>query len=333
MGKVLSSSLSLLMKYNICTNFYSNYLYRCLPQYYSLEKTSRNFVWWVLCMDDKAYEIITKLKLKHARPIKLSEIENHDLEKVKKSRNKGEYSWTLKPFLIDFLFTNHKYIKNILYLDGDIFFFEDIALVFEDIGPKSIAIAPHRFPKSLKGREEQTGVFNAGVIYFNRDNVAHKCLKRWKRQCLDWCYWRLEDGKLGDQMYLNEWPKLYKNLHQFKHKGINLAPWNVNEFKLTNMKGKIFIDGQPLIFYHFHQFKVMNNLTFDRSFGYKLDTIVVKSIYKPYEAEVMKIIRKIKRVDAGFSEGLEKSNASRTLLSFLSSYLLNAKWKLKTLSD
>ena len=40
-----------------------------------------------------------------------------------------------------------------------------------------------------------------------------KCLKKWTNQCLEWCYYKLEDGKMGDQKFLDEWPKLYKSCH------------------------------------------------------------------------------------------------------------------------
>lgn len=292
------------MKYNICTNFYANYLYHCLPQYYSLEKTSKNFTWWVLCMDTDIYKIIKKLKLKYAQPINLSDVENKNLLKVKKNRNKGEYSWTLKSAFINYLFQEKK-LKSVLYLDGDIFFFNDVKYVFEEVKNKSIAISPHRFPEKLVGREKETGVFNAGVIYLKNDAEGIKALERWRQQCLNWCYWKLENGKLGDQMYLNEWPKLYKNLLQFSHKGINLAPWNISECKISMKKNKLYIDDQLLIFYHFHQFKIYKNYSFQQSIGYHIPEKVKQLIYFPYEKTVLKIIDRVSSVSPNFCEGLD----------------------------
>lgn len=295
------------MKYNICTNFYANYLYRSLPQYYSLEKTSKDFIWWALCMDDETYEIIKKLKLKYARLIKLSDVETTQLLRVKKNRNKGEYSWTLKSFFIKYLFEEKK-LNNVLYLDGDIFFFNDVKYVFEEIKNNSIAISPHRFPKVLKVlriKEIRSGIFNAGVIYLKNDKEGRKALERWRRQCLNWCFWRRDDGKLGDQMYLNEWPKLYNNLLQFSHEGINLAPWNASEYKLSIQKNKLLVGTKPLIFYHFHRFKIYNDYSFQESIGFCIPKRIKQLIYYSYEQEVQKVIDKIHIVDPNFHQGLD----------------------------
>jgi hypothetical protein len=282
-------------------------------------------------MDEQSYNILKKLKLKQAKLFKTSDIETAEIAQLKKDRNKGEYSWTLKSVFIDYLFNKYKHLNNIFYLDGDIYFFNDVAQVYKDIGNASIAIAPHRFPNSMIDRVRQTGIFNAGVIYMKRDKEAFGALKRWKRQCIKWCYWRLEDGKLGDQMYLDEWPKLYKSLHQFTHKGINLAPWNVNEYKLTKKDGKIFVDNQPLIFYHFHQFKIYKDLTFQESTGYKVSENAVDLIYSKYEQDVLEVIQKVKKVDPSFSDGLDEIQTSAGLKDSVIKNLLPIYWKIKSL--
>ena len=221
-------------------------------------------------------------------------------------------------------------VGQVVIIDGDILFFNDVALVYKDIGKKSIAIAPHRFPKEMKNRVKQTGIFNAGVIYLKRDKIGLKALNRWKKQCIKWCYWRLEDGKLGDQMYLNEWPTLYKNLHQFKHKGINLAPWNVNEYKLTKQNDEIIIDNQPLIFYHFHQFKIFTDFSFQESFGYQITQKAKDIIYKPYKDAVLKGINNISRINTDFNEGLDGKEEKYRAKNILLSKILPFYWKVKT---
>jgi hypothetical protein len=282
-------------------------------------------------MDEKAYEILSKLNLKHAKLIKTKDIETPEVVKIKKDRNKGEYSWTLKSVLMNYLFHKYKKLDHLFYLDGDIYFYDDIKLVYEDIGTKSIALAPHRFPRSMKGRTKRTGVFNAGVLYLKKDKTGLKALKRWKKQCIEWCYWRLEDGKLGDQMYLDEWPKLYKNIHQFSHKGINLAPWNVDEYKLSRRNGNIFVDDQPLIFYHFHQFKVFTDYSIQESHGYQISKDAKNIIYGPYVDAVLDTIKKVKNIDPKFNEGLDKKEAQSGFKNYFIKKLTPIYWKIKSL--
>lgn len=313
----------------ICTNFYSNYLLKGVAFQKSLFRHSKNTRLWILCMDDESHKALTKLKLKHTRLVRLKDLENKELKEIKKDRNKGEYSWTLKSVLMNYIFNKHK-TPHIFYLDADIYFFENINLVYNDIGNKSVAIAPHRFPKNMSSRTKETGIFNAGVIYLKNNSTGRKVLDRWTRQCLDWCYWRLEDGKLGDQMYLDEWPKLYgKHVHQFKHKGINLAPWNVNEYDIKLKHKDIYIDSNKLIFYHFHQFKIFSDLSFDRSFGYHLDDKPINYIYKPYEAEITSIFNEVKSTLPGFDLDLESKAKKNTFKSNLIGILTPFYWRLK----
>jgi hypothetical protein len=168
------------------------------------------------------------------------------------------------------------------------------------------------------------------VIYFKKDKESLTCLKRWKKQCIKWCYWRLEDGKLGDQMYLNEWPKLYNNLHQFQHKGINLAPWNVDEYKLTKKTNRVMVDGQPLIFYHFHQFKIFDDLSFQESSGYQISNKANKYIYKPYENMVLQVINNIKTIDPTFDEELDNKEDQNKIHNTVFKKLSPIYWKIKS---
>lgn len=147
-----------MIKYNVCTNFYSNYLYKGLALYISLENTSTDFCLWILCMDDTTYEILSLMNLKYAKLIKLEGVETPELLKIKKLRTKAEYSWTLKSSFMSYLFRKFNDIPSLFYLDADIFFFKDIKKVYEEADGKSIAIAPHKFSKGFE-KEKKMRVF------------------------------------------------------------------------------------------------------------------------------------------------------------------------------
>lgn len=54
-----------------------------LTSYYSLENFNAKFTVWICCMDDLTYQILEKLKLKHAILIPVKDIENHELLSIK----------------------------------------------------------------------------------------------------------------------------------------------------------------------------------------------------------------------------------------------------------
>jgi hypothetical protein len=62
---------------------------------------------------------------------------------------------------------------------------------------------------------------------------------------LKWCFAKLEDGKFGDQMYLDEWPTKHKDIvHVANPPDRFIAPWNVD------MVSKSHNSSQPIL-YHF----------------------------------------------------------------------------------
>lgn len=317
-------------KYNLCTFFNRNYLFKGLAQYKSLEKTSKDFMLWILCVDDITYEILDKLNLKQAKLVKIEDVETKELLSVKGDRSEAEYCWTVKPTFMEYIFKRNHTVKTLLYVDSDIGFFDDVRKVFNETKGYSIGVASHDFPENMKERVKGVGKFNAGVVYFKRDKESIACLKKWKAQCIDWCYWRLEDGKLGDQMYLNEWPKVYQNIKIFSHKGINLAPWNVKKYKLHIKKNKVFVENDPLIFFHFHQFKILSGGKYERSHGYKLSKNIVELIYKPYEKLIRSSVKEIRKPHPKFTYGIEQITLIEKLRAVVTKALLNFYWVIKT---
>lgn len=310
----------------ICTIYDKGFLIKGLAQYKSLEKYSKNFTQWILCLDTKTYKILKELNLQNANIVKLEDVEDKQLLSVKLDRTTAEYSWTLKAPFIQYIFETNPSLKDIFYVDGDIAFYSDPQLVSKKAGKHSIGIRPHDFPEGLESRAKRTGIYNAGFVYFKNDKEAHKCLDRWRGQCIDWCYARHEDGKSGDQKYLDEWPELYKNVKVFEHKGINFAPWNASKYKVTKKKKNIFIAKDKLIFYHFHQFQILQNLNYDRSFGYSLPKNVVRYIYNPYEKFIEESIANVHNVKPNFKHGITKVTLkdklkSKAIKFYLESFL------------
>ena len=114
------------------TLFDSLYLPQGLALHRSMERHIKNYQLWVVCVDDLAFEILSKIKLNNVRLIRLSDYETEELKKVKLIRSKVEYCWTLTPFAPRFVFEIDKAVKRATYLDADIWFRKNPTLIFKE---------------------------------------------------------------------------------------------------------------------------------------------------------------------------------------------------------
>jgi hypothetical protein len=289
-----------------CTLFDSGYLIKGLAMIRSLVKWSPGAEIFVLCMDARAQQILEQLAIPGVHCIPLADIETPELLETKKDRGVAEYCWTLSPCLPSYVLEHNPEIDFITYLDSDLLFYSPVEPLFGEIGDSSIAIIEHRFSPRLMDREIN-GRFCVEWVSFRRTEEGMACLARWKAQCIEWCYYRLEEGRMGDQKYLDEWPDRYAECHILQHPGAGVAPWNYSRYTFGgNASSGITVDGAPLIFYHFHQFQLLDNGKFDRlSSFYTEEKREPDAIYSAYEAALRAALAEVRSVWPGFDAGLK----------------------------
>lgn len=279
-----------------CTYFDRNYLPKGLAMIFSFLKFNPEGIIYVLCFDRFTLDFIKKIGNKNIRSINLKEFEDEKLIEIKRTRTTVEYYWTCTPSLPLYILQKHRQYSAVVYLDADLCFYDSLETVFSELGDKSIYTVEHRYPPGQEGREKISGKFNVAFQIFRNNDEGLRCLKRWRNQCLDWCYWKEEDGKMGDQMYLNEWPELYQNLVISKNIGVDTAPWNVSQYVVSKKKGRVYIDNKPLVCYHFHQLQMYDKDNFTYASGYRFKKHVVDYIYRPYVKILSKKINYIQSI-------------------------------------
>lgn len=296
-----------------CTLFDSGYLLKGLAMIRSLSRFCPDMKIYVLCMDARTKHILECLGLPLVNCVTLSEVENVDLLKAKASRGVAEYCWTLSSNFTWYVMRHNPEIDFLTYLDADLLFYSSVEPIFDEIGDASIAIIEHRFSEQLKDREIN-GRFCVEWVSFRRDDQGMACLAHWSQQCIDWCYYRLEDGKMGDQKYLDEWPDRYSSCHIITHKGAGVAPWNYAQYGFgVGEKGSVTVDGVSLIFYHFHQFQLLGNGGFDRlSTFYTSKCSEPSAVYETYEAELKKCLNDVRNIVPDFKSGLKSAPKIRS---------------------
>jgi hypothetical protein len=271
-----------------CTLFDYNYAHLGLAMCESLQARSTDYHIWILCLDERTYRALAALKLEHVSLVPISAVEAEDVLIARGNRTWQEYCWTLSAVFTDYLMTTEAHIDLLTYLDSDIYFFSDPEPIFRELASSSILIVPHRFPERLK-HLEFNGKFNVQFVSFRRDEEGLTCLRTWRNQCVEWCYYRVEEHRMGDQKYLDAWPSLYSNVCILTNFGAGLALWNAEQYKIADENNRITVDGTPLIFYHFHRFKYLGWRTFFSGFGdYDMDDRLF-SIYTSYVAAVVEL--------------------------------------------
>lgn len=269
-----------------CTYFDSHYLPRGLSLYLSLREHCPSFQLWVLCMDTPTSDCLKHLALPEVIPVGLEELESFDgqLLAVKGSRSRIEYYFTCTPSLPLYILRKWPETPMVSYLDADLFFYQDPAPLFREIDEHSIALIEHRYAQNLQHRLRY-GRFNVGWLSFRNDEQGIKCLQWWRERCLEWCYDRADQDRYADQKYLDLWPGLFSNLHILRHKGANLAPWNISNYSISYRSERVWVDEQPLIFFHFHGFEQIASWLYDPHFAgcrAKVTKEIKHGIFAPY---------------------------------------------------
>ncbi len=274
-----------------CTYFDTHYLLRGLALYRSLKRHAKPFTLRVLCFDDLSYAVLTRLAQPDLIPIALADFEGGDeaLLAAKAARSRVEYYFTCSPSLPLYIFRHFPEVELVTYLDADLFFYASPEPIFEEMGAASVLIISHRFPEQLRYMEVN-GIYNVGLLSFRNNGPGRECLEWWRERCLEWCFDRVEDGKYADQKYLDDWPARFAGVVVLQHKGAGVAPWNWMNYALAIENGQMTIDGETLIFFHFHGLKILSSWLYDPVYAGKLygemPRRLCRSLYRGYVAEL-----------------------------------------------
>jgi hypothetical protein len=127
----------------------------------------------------------------------------------------------------------------------------------------------------------------------------------WRNKCIDWCYDYVDGERFADQGYLDSFPRQFSRVKVIENIGANLAPWNVGNYRVDFLGGKVLIDAvQPLVFFHFQGLrKGLRWFIFNshRLYHAPFSRDVRNHIYKPYVDELLAIEKTVNPV-LGVSE-------------------------------
>lgn len=288
-----------------CTVISRYRLYQAVAMFCSLQEVLKDHIIYVLCVDDETHRLLSRMGWKRVRLLHICELRNESLDQLKRKRKLNEYCWTLKPLLIEAVFSRDPEIDRVTYVDADLFFFSDPSVIFQNQPYCSVLLSrgdiviPSLEPENKKRLQEMLGRYNSGFISFRRDEAGLQCLRWWKNRCLEACVSKPEAGLFGDQKYLDDMPGISPNVCEIQTPGVNIGHWNRALYHFSIVDGKIHAGGSRLICYHFSGFRVLRGNRIIMIHEQK--TMDPPFFYYIYMHILQDVIRNISIIDPGFN--------------------------------
>lgn len=173
------------------------------------------------------------------------------------------YRWALKPVFIGYLL--EKGFNKVLFADPDLYFVGDFRFLFDELDEQHVLLTPHWANLDPIQNEDSLlavlkgGMFNAGFVGVSSKGAG--AMQWWAGLC----HYKTEDltglGLFVDQKYLDLLPVQFENVKVIKHRGCNLASWNIDTSRRELVSGKLLINGEyPPVFIHFAKDTIVNIL-------------------------------------------------------------------------
>jgi len=169
-----------------------------------------------------------------------------------------EFNTAIKPFAFLHLFEEREFTE-VCYLDPDILLFAPLTRVWDALEQNEAVLTPHitePLPEDGCSPYDHTllksGVYNLGFAAFRRTDGTAEFLKWWAERCTAHCRVDTEANLFTDQRWMDFAPAFIEKLHILRHPGYNVAYWNLPHRSFTkDESGRILVNGQDLVFYHF----------------------------------------------------------------------------------
>ena len=228
---------------NFCTLFDSNYIHKGIALYLSLRGTGVEFTLYVMAMDRECKSRLDSAGFGDVVVECIDDIEDDALEIARRNRSRAEFCWTCGSYVTHYFL--EKYApEDMTYLDSDLMFFSSPSVIMDELrqAGASVGLSPH-----FNG-DDTFGRYCVQYVYFKNDCNGAAILEWWRDECLKWCYSKLEDGKYGDQKYLENFSSIAPGVHDIGNRGCGVAYWNMYDYDW---------DSSPVVFFHYSGVNVM----------------------------------------------------------------------------
>ncbi|MCC7325797.1 MAG: glycosyltransferase [Burkholderiales bacterium] len=170
-----------------------------------------------------------------------------------------ELNTAIKPWVFAALFARG--YERVIYLDPDIKVYGRLDPILARLDAAQIVLTPHLTGQLDDGRKPtelqilQSGSYNLGFVALRRTEETRRFVAWWQGKLERDCVVDIPRGLFTDQKWIDLVPGMYPGVAIERDSGWNVAYWNLKHRVLTtDDDGRIRVDGQPLLFFHFSGF-------------------------------------------------------------------------------
>ena len=171
-----------------------------------------------------------------------------------------ELSTAVKPFLMKYLIERYQ-LESLLYLDPDLYITAPLTDVYKALERSSIILTPHMFsppPDDGKNPTERdimlSGVYILGFLAVKNDSEVMAMLDWWSDRLATLCVVDLPNALFVDQRWMDLAPSYFNGVEILRDPSLNVAYWNLHERNMSIDGKSIYVNGTPLVFFHFSGF-------------------------------------------------------------------------------
>ncbi len=180
----------------------------------------------------------------------------------------------------------------VFYFDPDMVVFSRLDALSSQLASCNVVLTPHLTdpdPTDMGIQDNELaslihGVFNLGFLGVRNVPEGRRFSRWWSERLMDYCHDDIPRGLFTDQKWVNLAPCFFDGIGVLRSPAFNVATWNLATRKATgSLKQGIFINGEPLGFYHFSGFDSGDQITMLERYG--KDSPVLYELREWYIAE------------------------------------------------
>lgn len=241
--------------FTICSN---NYLAQAKSLGDSIKKFNPDYK-FVIALVDRFSDKIDYNFFQPHEVVKIEDVGVVDFETMVYTYTIIELNTAVKPSVFTYLFNKYPSAESVIYFDPDIMLYDKLTVLENGLKENNFILTPHFFTPIYDDKKLaepdilNAGLYNLGFIAVKRSAEAEKMLDWWTRKLKNECVVSFDRGLFVDQLWINFVPIYFENVLVLKHRGHNIAYWNLHEREVFQEEGRYYINNKqnPLVFFHF----------------------------------------------------------------------------------